>query len=140
MCVVVDALCRSCLSCEAAILGEASWVLSANSGNRDINRMDVPDGRQRQGHWVSDAAGPDGIYSKAHLFGSTNVEIAGTLTRTCDTSFPGRLRSCRHSICPLRRARRGQNEAQRWPSPDRAQLPCDQQSLREVCLEFPVQP
>lgn len=35
--------------------------------------MDVPGGRQRQGHWVSDSVGPDGIYSRAHLFGSTYV-------------------------------------------------------------------
>lgn len=34
---------------------------------------DASDGRQRQGHWESDSAGPDGIYSRAHLFGSTNV-------------------------------------------------------------------
>lgn len=35
--------------------------------------MNVPGGRQRQGHWASDSVGPDGIYSRAHLFGSTYV-------------------------------------------------------------------
>lgn len=34
----------------------------------------MPDGGRDRGHWESDSAGPDGIFSGVHLFGSTNIQ------------------------------------------------------------------
>lgn len=50
-------------------------------------------------------------------------EIAGILTRTCDTSFPWRLRSSKHTIFTLKRAWKGRGRFAGGQALNRVQFP-----------------
>lgn len=67
--------------------------------------------------WESDSAGPDGIYSRVHLFGSANIWNSRDSDKDMWYLISLKIRSCKHTICPpksLGKAEWGSEMAQPW--------------------------
>lgn len=93
----------------------AGWVLPRSSSKRGIHRDGRPWWEAVTGAtWESDAAGPDGIYSRAHLFRSTNIWNSRDSDK--DTQYLISLKIKKLKTYYLSQRDWGrQGEAQRWP-------------------------
>ena len=79
---------------------------------------DAPDGRRWRGPLEKVTQQGQMVFIQELIYlDQLTYELAGILTRTRDTSFPWRLRSCTHTICPPKRDWGRQREAWGWPSP-----------------------
>lgn len=71
--------------------------------------------------WESDSAGPDGIYSRIHLFRSTNIWNSRDSDKDLWYLISLKIRSCKHTVFPppksLGKAEWGSEVAKPWAEP-----------------------
>lgn len=108
------------------------WALPTSSGNHGISRDACPWWEAVTGAtWESNSAGPDGISSRAHLFGSTNIWNGRYSDKDTRYLISLKIKKLQTYYLPQRDWGR-QREAHRWPSHEQSH-PLGWQRQKEVC-------